>query len=69
MRTIIALAVVIYLIGVGVVLAPTVSGKWNSGTAAELSGSIVQALPKAFAWPVTAYRQMIDAPSAAPAKE
>jgi hypothetical protein len=37
MRMIIALLVIVYLIGVGVVLAPTVSGKWNSGTPSELS--------------------------------
>lgn len=67
MRMIIALLVIVYLIGVGVVLAPTVSGKWNSGTPAELSTSVVQQVPTAFAWPVTAYRRMMDEPAAAPA--
>jgi hypothetical protein len=66
MRTIIALVVIIYLVGVGVVLAPTVSGKWNSGTASELSASVSQALPAALAWPATAYRRMIAAPAPAP---
>jgi hypothetical protein len=43
MRMVIALLVMVYLIGVGVVLAPTVSGKWNSGTPAELSASVCPA--------------------------
>jgi hypothetical protein len=68
MRTFIALLVMVYLIGVGVVLAPTVSGKWNSGTPAELSASIVQQAPLAFAWPVTAYHRMVDEPIAPPVK-
>jgi hypothetical protein len=68
MRMIIALLVIVYLIGVGVVLAPTVSGKWNSGTPAELSASVVQQIPSAFAWPVTAYHRMMDEPVASPVK-
>jgi hypothetical protein len=66
MRMVIALLVMVYLIGVGVVLAPTVSGKWNSGTPAELSASVVQQVPSAFAWPVAAYHRMMDEPAAAP---
>jgi hypothetical protein len=58
MRLLIALIVIVYLIGVGVVLAPTVEGKWNTATAAELTASIGQALPHAFAWPVAAYRSI-----------
>jgi hypothetical protein len=58
MRLLIALIVIVYLIGVGVVLAPTVEGKWNTATAAELTSSVGQALPHAFAWPVAAYRNI-----------
>ena len=59
MRAIIALIVIVYLIGVGVTLAPTIQGKWNTATAAELTASVGQALPTAFAWPVTAYHSII----------
>jgi hypothetical protein len=58
MRGIIALVVVIYLVGVGVVLAPTVQGKWSSASASELTSSIAQALPDALAWPVKAYHSI-----------
>jgi hypothetical protein len=58
MRLIIALIVIVYLIGVGVVLAPTVQGKWNSATAAELTASVGDALPGALAWPVRVYHSV-----------
>ena len=58
MRAIIALIVILYLVGVGVVLAPTLQAKWNSATASELATSVGQALPDALAWPVRAYRNM-----------
>ena len=58
MRLIIALVVIIYLIGVGVVLAPTISTRWSTGTASDLFGSVWGELPHALAWPVTAYHRM-----------
>jgi hypothetical protein len=58
MRMLIALIVIVYLIGVGVALAPTVEGKWNTATAAELTATVGQALPHAFAWPVAAYHSI-----------
>ncbi len=58
MRALIALIVIIYLIGVGVALAPTIQSKWNTATAAELTTSVGQALPNAFAWPMTAYHSI-----------
>ena len=68
MRALIGLIVIVYLVGVGVVLAPTVSGKWNTGTASELSSSVVQALPGALAWPAAAYRNLTGR-SVAPASD
>jgi hypothetical protein len=56
MRAFIALVVIIYLVGVGVVLAPTISSKWNSGTASDLFQSVWQELPGALAW------RMMDTP-------
>jgi hypothetical protein len=60
MRAFVALVIIVYLIGVGVALAPTFQSKWNSGTAAELASSLGQALPGAFAWPVTVYHSLTE---------
>ena len=60
MRTFVALIVIIYFVGVGVQLAPTISGKWNTVTAAELFGSVWAELPVALSWPVTAYHRFVD---------
>jgi hypothetical protein len=56
MRLLLALIVIIYLIGVGVVLSPTVRSTWNSEPASVLADRVVKALPEAFAWPVRAVR-------------
>jgi hypothetical protein len=66
MRALIGLIVIVYLVGIGLVLAPTVKGKWNEGTAAELSASVAQALPGALAWPAGVYRSLTDRNDAAP---
>ena len=58
MRAIIALIVIVYLIGMGVVLAPTIHAKWNSAPASELAASVWQELPNALAWPVAAYHSV-----------
>jgi len=60
MRGIIFLLVIIYLVGVGVALAPTVQSKWNTATAAELTSNIAEALPDALAWPARAYRTITN---------
>ena len=60
MGGILTLLVIVYLVGIGVVLAPTVKGEWNAGTASEFSQSILQQLPVAAAWPVTLYHHMMD---------
>ena len=54
MRFLLAIIVIIYLVGVGIVLSPTVRSTWNSEPASVLSDRIVQALPEALAWPVRA---------------
>ena len=58
MRLIIALIVIVYLVGVGVVLAPTIQAKWSSVPASELTASVVEALPNALAWPVRVYHSV-----------
>jgi hypothetical protein len=62
MRVFIALVVIVYLVGVGVVLAPTISTRWTTSTASDLSASVWAELPRALAWPVTAYRRMMGEP-------
>lgn len=56
MRLLVALIIVLYLVGVGVVLSPIIRSTWNSEPASVLAGRIVQALPDALAWPVRAAR-------------
>ncbi len=58
MRVLIALIVIIYLVGVGVVLAPTIQAKWNSASASDLATSVGQALPNAVTWPANFYDSM-----------
>jgi hypothetical protein len=68
MRTFIALVIIVYLVGIGVVLAPTFSSKWNTATAAELFGGVWAELPVALAWPVATYHRLMDAPPTEPVK-
>jgi len=60
MLLLIALLVIIYFVGVGVALAPTIKDKWNSASASELATSVAQALPNGLAWPARAYRSMTE---------
>jgi hypothetical protein len=46
MRAAVALIVIMYLVGVGVVLSPTIQAKWNGASASILAASIGQALPQ-----------------------
>ncbi|HEY1888085.1 MAG TPA: hypothetical protein VGG86_18855, partial [Roseiarcus sp.] len=54
MRLLLALIIIIYLVGVGVVLSPIIRSTWNSEPASVLTDRVVQALPDALAWPVRA---------------
>jgi hypothetical protein len=54
MSLLLALIIIIYLIGVGVVLSPIIRSTWNSEPASVLADRVIQALPDAFAWPVRA---------------
>ena len=67
MRLVIAIIVIIYLVGVGVELAPIFQVGWNHSTASELSSAVIQALPDACAWPMHVYRRLTETPVATPA--
>jgi hypothetical protein len=58
MRLLIALIVIIYLVGVGVVLSPTIQGRWSSASGSDLTTGVAEALPDALAWPAKAFRSM-----------
>ncbi len=60
MRALIAVMVVVYLVGVGVALSPTIRDKWESAPAAALATSVAQDLPVAAAWPARAFRSITD---------
>jgi hypothetical protein len=60
MRLVVALLVIIYLLGIGVALAPTIKDKWGSASASDLATSVAQDLPNALAWPARAYRSMTE---------
>ena len=60
MRGLIALIVIVYLVGVGVALAPTIQSSWNTESAAQFTDSVGKALPFALAWPVRVYRELTD---------
>jgi hypothetical protein len=60
MRALIAVMVVVYLVGVGVSLSPTVRDKWESAPASALATSVAQDLPIAAAWPARAFRSITD---------
>ena len=56
MRLLIAIIIIIYLVGVGVVLSPLIRSTWNSEPASALADHVIQALPDALAWPTKAVR-------------
>jgi hypothetical protein len=58
MRLLIALLIIIYLVGVGVELSPTIQAKWYGASASDLVTSVVQELPYAMAWPARLFRSM-----------
>ena len=60
MRTLIAMIVIVYFIGVGVALSPTIQANWRTASAADFAASIAQNLPNAAAWPARAFHSMSD---------
>jgi hypothetical protein len=60
MRGLIALIVIVYLVGVGVALAPTIQAKGNGASASDIATSVGQALPNALAWPARVYHGISD---------
>jgi hypothetical protein len=51
MRSVLAVILITYLVGVGIILSPTIESKWSVAPASDLSATITQELPYAMAWP------------------
>jgi hypothetical protein len=56
LRGLIALIVIVYLVGIGVALAPTIQANWSTATAAEFTSRVGRDLPYALAWPAWVFR-------------
>ena len=65
MRSLFSLIIIIYLVGIGVVLAPTFRASWTTVPASQLAASVAQELPDAVAWPVAVYHRLADTPTPA----
>jgi hypothetical protein len=59
MRAIIGILLVIYLIGVGVELAPTIKANWNNDPSSQFFASVATEMPRALAWPAAVYHRAI----------
>jgi hypothetical protein len=59
-RALIALIVIVYFVGVGVVLSPVIQAEWKSASASNLAASVRQAPPNALAWPTGIYHGMTE---------
>ena len=66
MRLLIGLIVMVYLVGVGVALAPVFQNNWNQITAAQTSAIVAQAVPGALLWPVVVYKRLAGQEDAPP---
>ena len=67
MRVFIALVVIIYLVGVGVELAPTFQANWSTSPTSRLAAIVASELPGALSWPATVYRRVAGNNNAAAA--
>ena len=54
MRGFLAFVVIGYLVGVVVVLSPTIQAKW-SASPSDLAASVLQTLPSAVVWPLRVF--------------
>ena len=55
MGRLLSLLILVYVIGIGVQLAPTVEAAWDKETAAQVTARVMDELPNAAAWPVRAF--------------
>ena len=55
MGRLISLLLLVYVIGIGVLLAPTVQENWDRETAEQVFARVMDELPRAAAWPVRVF--------------
>ena len=58
MPLVLAMILIIYLVGVGIILSPPIESKWSVAPASDLSASVGQELPYALAWPARLASQL-----------
>ena len=56
MRLLLALVVIIYLVGVGVELSPTIRAQWTGAPAPDFATSVALEIPRALAWPALSFQ-------------
>jgi hypothetical protein len=60
MRLLISLIVIVYLVGVGVALSPTIRSNWNTASASDLATTVGRELPNAVTWPAKAFHTIAN---------
>ena len=60
MRLLLALVVIIYLVGVGVELSPTIRSQWTAAPAPDFATSVAVEIPRALAWPALSFQSASD---------
>ena len=58
MRSMLAVILITYLVGVRLILWPTAQSKWSVVPASDLSASIDQQLPYVLSWPVKSFTSL-----------
>ena len=51
MRSVLAVILITYFVGVSIILSPTIQSKWSVAPASDLAANVGQELPYALAWP------------------
>jgi hypothetical protein len=60
MRALIISIILVYLVGIGVTLFPTLSRNWDRSTGSELTAIMLDSLPIAMKWPVRVYHRTMS---------
>jgi hypothetical protein len=60
MRLLISVIVIVYLVGVGVALSPTIRSNWNTASASDLATTVGRELPNAVTWPAKAFHTIAN---------
>jgi hypothetical protein len=59
-RIALSLLAIVYVVGVGVYLGPSIWAGWSSSNAGMMVENVSSALPDALAWPISAFRSISE---------